>query len=335
MGMQQENKSVPVWKLAEHIGKSVDTFGKALKTNGITVKGKNALLSEVQAAIMCKYYRVSMELVPFATTQAFHGSLPVNGNGVLENSETVKNLESRIEKLSAANRVIENERNEYQNALTEKDFQLSALIEKMENEVSRNSEIRERSERLEFELSEARGKYENHISETAQQLAEAKTANANYNRVRAEHLQALATISNQEQEIEVLKANLTAARKGWSGFTEYDLINTVSMIVFMWAAFTVADFVGLGAAFLGALYMKRTIYNMKTSLSESARKFGFRVCAGIEIVAGVADYLGLYKSLKDLSWLPIQPNYVAIGGAAFVILISIGALFTTKKENEI
>jgi len=335
MGMQAENKSVQVRKLAEHFGKSVDTFGKALKTNRITGKGINAYLNEVEVAIMCKYYRFSMETVPFTTTQSFNGGLPVNPENNSQNSETVKNLESRIEKLSALNRAIENERNEYQNALTEKDFQLSALSEKLETKLSELSENKERAERLEIQLSEARGKYESHISETAEKLAKAEIANANFNRVNFEHLQAVATINNQAAEIEVLKTNLAAARKGWAGFTEYDFINTFSMIVFMWAAFQVADWVGLGAAFLGALYMKRTIYNMKTSLSDSARRIGFLVCAGVELVAGVADYLGLYKSLKDLAWLPIAPNLVAIGGAAFVILISISALYTTKKENEV
>lgn len=327
MGMQQDSKAITAASLAEYCGKKWDTFRKAPEKCGLRPLKQRDLLSEAEVEKLCAYYGK-----PIGGVQFFHfPSPPTWGTTGMELQESPAQTgigpTQRERELSNRLESVKQEREEYRT-------QAADLSERLERAIFDLSEARGKVKIMEEKLSELSGKYQSYIEENAERIAAANQFAAEFQRTKAALSQANGTIATLSEDLEKIRGHYAKSQKGWAGFTLNDAINTGSMLVFIWASWSVLSWIGLFASTLGAMYMARTVRNMKASLNEDARAFGFWVCFVVEIVAGGFDYLGFYKVTTDLKWLPFPDWMVAIFAALFVVFISVSALYTTKKENE-
>lgn len=334
MGMQQDSKAITAASLAEYCGKQWDTFRKAPDKCGVRPLKQRDLLSEAEVEKLCAYYGKQIGGVQF-----FHfPSSPTWGSTGLELQESAAkpgNAPTQREReLSDRLESVKREREEYRTQVAEFESKNSELLERLERANSDLSEAKRNAETMEARLSNNSEKHQSYIQENAERIAAANQFAAEFQRTKSALSQANGTIASLSDQLERVEAHYKKSQIGWAGFTLNDAINTVSMAVFLWAAWSVMEGIGLVGAALGAMYMARTVRNMKASLSEEARLFGFRVCFVVEIVAGAMDYLGFYKAVVGLDWLPFPAWIVATAAASFVVFVSISALYTTKKENE-
>ena len=334
MGMQQDTKMVSNETFREYLGLKSDAFRKALKTAEIDKSRKGCLLTEQEAEILCLKYGRQVSGVPFLR----FSSPPTWGVTGLESVETGGNAGThptqRERELSDRVESVKQQREEYRTLLTESEAKISDLSERLERAISDLSEAKRKAETMESNVSSLSEKHQSYVLENAERIAAANQFAAEFQRTKAELGQANGTIATLSEQLERVEAHYKKSQIGWAGFTLNDAINTGSMLVFIWASWSVLSWIGLFASTLGAMYMARTVRNMKASLNEDARRFGFWVCFVVEIVAGGFDYLGFYKVTTDLKWLPFADWKVAIFAALFVVFISVSALYTTKKENE-
>jgi hypothetical protein len=339
MGMQTENRVIEASKLSEYCGQKWDTFYRATKTVLGTYHGRKSILVDEQVDKMCIHFEKRPQLAPTGTISDINGARMMRTEypePTSEGSDFPDEDRSALEEKLKAMKV---ERDEYRNALT--DLQLKTESEKSglsEKSDRLESEIRKAENRisgLESELSAARDKYEAYVLESSDKVASATLFAQQFQINKAELSQAKATEIRLQEEIELLRITLEKSRKGLSGLTLKDAINGISMLIFIGAGYEVADWLGCGVAIVAALLMVDTIWNMKTSVSDAARLYGFRVCCLIEGVAGFTAFNAFFKILGPKDWLPFDPSYMAIGAAAFLSIMSIVALLVTKKENEI
>ena len=334
IGMQQDSKAITAASLAEYCGKQWDTFRKAPNKCGVRSLRQRDLLSETEVEKLCAYYGKQIGGVQF-----FHfPSTPTWGTTGLELQERATkpgNAPTQQEsKLSDRLESVKREREEYRMQVAEFEAKNSDLSERLERAISDLSEAKRKAETMEVRLSALSEKHQSYIQENAERIAAANQFAAEFQRTKAALSQANGTIATLSEQLELVETHYKKSQIGWAGFTLNDAINTGSMLVFVWASWSVLSWIGLFASTLGAMYMARTVRNMKASLNEDARTFGFWVCFVVEIVAGGFDYLGFYKVTTDLKWLPFADWKVAIFAALFVVFISVSALYTTKKENE-
>lgn len=334
MGMQQDSKAITAASLAEYCGKQWDTFRKAPDKCGVRPLKQRDLLSESEVEKLCAYYGK-----PIGGVQFFRfPSTPTWGTTGLELQESVAKLGNaptqRERELSDRLESVKREREEYRTQVAEFEAKNSDLLERLERAIFDLSEARGKVKIMEEKLSELSGKYQSYIEENAERIAAANQFAAEFQRTKAALSQANGTIATLSEDLEKIRAHYARSQKGWAGLTLNDGINGLSMLVFLWAAWSVLGVLGLFGAILGAMYMARTVRNMKAALNEEARVFGFRVCFFIELVAGGMDFLGFYKAAVLLTWLPFPSWVVSIGAAIFVVVVSISALYTSKKENE-
>lgn len=334
MGMQQDSKAVTAASLAEYCGKQWDTFRKAPDKCGVRPLKQRDLLSEAEVEKLCAYYGKQIGGVQF-----FHfPSTPAWGSTGLElqESEAKPGNEptQRERELSDRLESVKREREEYRTQTVDFEAKNSDLLERLERANSDLSEAKRKVETMEASLSSLSEKHQSYVLENAERIAAANQFAAEFQRTKAELSQANGTIATLSEQLERVEAHYKKSQIGWAGFTLNDAINTGSMLVFIWASWSVLSWIGLFASALGAMYMARTVRNMKASLNEDARRFGFWICFVVEVVAGGFDYLGFYKVTTDLKWLPFPDWMVAIFAALFVVFISVSALYTTKKENE-
>lgn len=334
MGMQHNSKAVTASSLAEYCGKAWDTFRKAPEKCGLRSLKRADLVTEEEAVKLCAYYGKQIGGVDFfyfpsspswgKTGTEYQESASSPGN---EPTEREAELSKRLES-------VKREREEYRTELAEVEAKNSDLTERLERANSDLSEIKRKAEKMEANVSSLSEKHQSYVLENAERIAAANQFAAEFQHTKAALSQANGTISTLSEQLERVETHYKKSQIGWAGFTLNDAINTGSMLVFIWASWSVLSWIGLFASTLGAMYMARTVRNMKASLNEDARTFGFWVCFVVEIVAGGFDYLGFYKVTTDLKWLPFPDWMVAIFAALFVVFISVSALYTTKKENE-
>lgn len=334
MGMQQDTKMVSNESIREYLGLKSDAFRKALKTADIDKTRKGCLLTEQEAEILCIKYGRQVSGVPFLR----FSSPPTWGATGLESVESGGNAgigpTQRERELSDRLESVKGEREGYRTMLAESEAKNSDLSERLERAISDFSEAKRKAETMESNVSSLSEKHQSYVLENAERIAAANQFAAEFQRTKSALSQANGTIASLSEQLERVQAHYKKSQMGWDGFTLNDAINTGSMLVFVWASWSVLSWIGLFASTLGAMYMARTVRNMKASLNEDARTFGFWVCFVVEIVAGGFDYLGFYKVTTDLKWLPFADWMVAIFAALFVVFISVSALYTTKKENE-
>jgi hypothetical protein len=334
MGMQQDSKMVLNESIREYLGLKGEAFRKALKTAGIDKSRKGCLLTEEEAETLCIKYSKQVSGVPFLRfsnppSWGLTGLEPMESavQAGTEPTQRERELSDRLES-------VKQEREEYRTLLAESEAKISDLSERLERSISDLSEAKRKAETMEASLSSASEKHQAYVLENAEKIAAANQFVGELQRTKAALSQADGTIATLSQDLEKIRAHYARSQKGWAGLTLNDGINGLSMLVFLWAAWSVLGALGLFGATLGAMYMARTVRNMKAALNEEARVFGFRVCFFIELVAGGMDFLGFYKAAVLLTWLPFPPWAVSIGAAVFVVVVSISALYTSKKENE-
>lgn len=334
MGMQQESKAITAASLAKYCGKQWDTFRKAPEKCGVRPLKQRDLLSEAEVEKLCAYYGKQIGGVQF-----FHfPAAPAWGTTGLELLESTTKAGTgptqKERELSDRLESVKREREEYRGLLSDSEAKISDLSERLEHAVSDLSEAKRKAETMEASLSSVSEKHQSYVLGNAERIAAANQFAAEFQRTKAALSQANGTIATLSEELEKIRAHYARSQKGWAGLTLNDAINGLSMLVFLWAAWSVLGALGLFGATLGAMYMARTVRNMKAALNEQARVFGFRVCFFIELVAGGMDFLGFYKAAVLLTWLPFPSWVVSIGAAVFVVVVSISALYTSKKENE-
>lgn len=334
MGMQQDSKAITAASLAEYCGKQWDTFRKAPDKCGVRPLKQRDLLSEAEVEKLCAYYGKQIGGVQF-----FHfPSSPSWAATRLEfqEGEAKPGIKPTQREAELSNRLesVRREREEYRTQVAEFESKNSDLLERLERANSDLSEAKRKAETMEARLSALSEKHQSYIQENAERIAAANQFAAEFQHTKSALSQANGTIATLSEQLERVEAHYKKSQIGWAGFTLNDAINTGSMLVFVWASWSVLSWIGLFASTLGGMYMARTVRNMKASLNEDARTFGFWVCFVVEIVAGGFDYLGFYKVTTDLKWLPFADWMVAIFAALFVVFISVSALYTTKKENE-
>lgn len=334
MGMQQDTKMVSSDSLREYLGKNPEAFRKALVVAKIPKTRKGSLLTEAEAEILCLKYGKQISGVPFLR----FSSPPSWGSTGMESVESPAQTgigpTQRERELSDRLESVKREREEYRTQVAEFESKNSDLLERLERANSDLSEAKRKAEAMESNVSSLSEKHQSYVLENAERIAAANQFTMELQRTKAALSQANGTIATLSEDLEKIRAHYARSQKGWAGLTLNDGINTGSMLVFIWASWSVLSWIGLFASTLGAMYMARTVRNMKASLNEDARTFGFWVCFVVEIVAGGFDYLGFYKVTTDLKWLPFPDWMVAIFAALFVVFISVSALYTTKKENE-
>lgn len=334
MGMTQDTKMVSNETFREYLGLKSEAFRKALKTAEIDKSRKGCLLTEQEAEIMCLKYGKQISGVPFLR----FSSPPAWGTTGLELLESTTKAgtepSQRERELSDRLELVKREREEYRSLLSDSEAKISDLSERLERSVSDLSEAKRNAHDVEHRFSALSESHQSYVLENAERIAAANQFAAEFQRTKADLSQANGTIATLSEQLERVEAHYKKSQIGWAGFTLNDAINTGSMLVFIWASWSVLSWIGLFASALGAMYMARTVRNMKASLNEDARRFGFWVCFVVEVVAGGFDYLGFYKVTTDLKWLPFADWAVAIFAALFVVFISVSALYTTKKENE-
>lgn len=334
MGMTQYTKMVSSDSLREYLGKNPEAFRKALVVAKIPKTRKGSLLTEVEAEILCLKYGKQISGVPFLRFSS-SPSWSTTGMEFQESAANPGNAPTQREaELSDRLESVKREREEYRTQVAEFEAKISDLSERLERSISDLSEAKRKAETMEASLSNASEKHQTYVLENAERIAAANQFASELQRTKADLSQANGTIATLSEQLEKVEAHYKKSQIGWAGFTLNDAINTGSMLVFVWASWSVLSWIGLFASALGAMYMARTVRNMKASLNEDARRFGFWVCFVVEIVAGGFDYLGFYKVTTDLKWLPFADWAVAIFAALFVVFISVSALYTTKKENE-
>lgn len=334
MGMQQDSKAITAASLAEYCGKQWDTFRKAPEKCGVRPLKQRDLLSEAEVEKLCAYYGKQIGGVQFfhfpspptwgTTGMEFQESPAQTGIGPTQKE---RELSDRLES-------VKREREEYRTQVAEFESKNSDLLERLERANFDLSEAKRKAEAMESNVSSLSEKHQSYVLENAERIAAANQFATEFQRTKSALSQANGTIATLSEQLERVEAHYKKSQIGWAGFTLNDAINTGSMLVFVWASWSVLSWIGLFASTLGAMYMARTVRNMKASLNEDARAFGFWVCFVVEIVAGGFDYLGFYKVTTDLKWLPFPDWMVAIFAALFVVFISVSALYTTKKENE-
>ena len=334
MGMTQDSKMVPNDSIREYLGLKEDAFRKALKKAEIDKSRKGCLLTEREAEILCLNYGKQVSGVPFLRfsnppTWGATGleSVEAGGNAGIGPTQRERELSDRLES-------VKGEREEYRTQAADFEAKNSDLSERLERAISDLSEAKRKAETMEVSLSSLSEKHQSYVLENAERIAEANQFAAEFQRTKSALSQANGTIATLSEDLEKIRAHYARSQRGWAGLTLNDGINGLSMLVFLWAAWSVLGELGLFGAILGAMYMARTVRNMKAALNEEARVFGFRVCFFIELVAGGMDFLGFYKAAVLLTWLPFPSWIVSIGAAVFVVVVSISALYTSKKENE-
>lgn len=332
--MQQDSKVITAVSLAEYCGKRWDTFRKCPEKCDVRPLKQMDLLTESEVQKVCAYYGKPIGGVQFLR---FPG-IPAWGSTSAEVLETLEvagtSPTQRESELSVRLESTKQVRDEYQVRCAEFEAKNSELLERLERAISDFSEAKRNAQSFESRHSVLSEKHQTYIQENAERIAAANQFAAEFQRTKSALSQANGTIASLSEQLERVEAHYKKSQIGWAGFTLNDAINTGSMLVFVWASWSVLSWIGLFASTLGAMYMARTVRNMKASLNEDARTFGFWVCFVVEIVAGGFDYLGFYKVTTDLKWLPFADWMVAIFAALFVVFISVSALYTTKKENE-
>lgn len=332
--MTQDTKAITAASLATYCGKRWDTFRKAPEKCGLSPMKPRDLLNEDQAEKLCAYYGKQLGGAPFFRVSSAP-AWGVTGAEKLESTEQSGIEQGQKERdLSARVESLKSEREEYRTLVVELEAKNSSLTERLEKALSDFSEAKRKAETMEDNLSSFSERHQSYVLENAERIAAANQFSAELQRTKAALSQANGTIATLSVDMEKIRAHYARSQKGWAGLTLNDGINGLSMLVFLWAAWSVLGVLGLFGAILGAMYMARTVRNMKAALNEEARVFGFRVCFFIELVAGGMDFLGFYKAAVLLTWLPFPSWIVSIGAAVFVVVVSISALYTSKKENE-
>jgi len=144
------------------------------------------------------------------------------------------------------------------------------------------------------------------------------------------------------------QAGFSVPRKAWALPTENDLINAASMAAFAWASFDLLGAFGLLFSGTGILFFVRTVRNLKKDIAHDhtdnslgytrvvtsrSAQFGISVCVLIEFVAGFFDYLFFRRLLSDASELPFGYTVLALGAAAFFVVMSLFALYQSWNEK--